>query len=124
MQKVGIALVLGFLATSLGAAVLELAGQASAANALYVLSPLFCLVVALAGLVLWVARRRIVATRLFSLAMAVNLLVVQVFHLLDQTFVGFAGVLVALFLYVLARSILYRAEYATQLASVTPTTPL
>lgn len=44
-----------------------------------------------------------------------NLLVVQLFHLLDETFLGFVGVLVSLFLYVLARSMRYRAEHATEL---------
>ncbi|MEO7234031.1 MAG: hypothetical protein ABIW80_01515 [Lapillicoccus sp.] len=116
VQKLGIALILGFLVAGLLGALVVLVDDPSVATVVYVLSALVCLLLGLVGLGLWVARRRVTATRLFTLAMALNLLVVQFFHLLDQTFPGFVGVLVALFLYVLARSMLYRAEHATQLA--------
>ena len=116
VQKLGIALILGFLVAGLLGALVVLVDDPSVATVVYVLSALVCLLLGLVGLGLWVARRRVTATRLFTLAMALNLLVVQFFHLLDQTFPGFVGVLVALFLYVLARSMLYRAEHATELA--------
>ena len=123
VQKLGIALVLGFLALGLVNALVLLAGASSTAHAIQGAAALLCLLVGLAGLVLWVARRRVTATRLFSLAMASNLLVVQFFHLLDETFPGFLGVLVALFLYLLARSMLYRAEHASDLGFTPATRP-
>ncbi|MDQ2782743.1 MAG: hypothetical protein M3Y26_09470 [Actinomycetota bacterium] len=49
--------------------------------------------------------------RLFSLALAIDLLVVQFFHLLDDAFLGFTGVFIALLLYALSRAMLYRAEH-------------
>ena len=115
VQKLGIALILGFLLIGLLAALSVLDTAPSTVNVVYVLTALLSLLLALAGLGLWVARRRATATQLFSLAMAMNLLVVQLFHLLDETFLGFVGVLVSLFLYVLARSMRYRAEHATEL---------
>lgn len=123
VQKLGIALVLGFLTLGLGNALVQFGGAPSTAHAIQVVAALMCVLVGLAGLVLWVARRRVTATRLFSLAMATNLLVVQFFHLLDETFAGFFGVLVALFLYLLARSMLYRAEHASELAGEPLRTP-
>jgi sterol desaturase/sphingolipid hydroxylase (fatty acid hydroxylase superfamily) len=116
VQKLGILLVVGFLTFSVTGATEVQEADPSPANVVYVLSALLCLFVSVVGFGLWVARRRVLATRLFSLAMALNLLVVQLFHLLDQTFAGFVGVLGALFVYVLARSMLYRAEHAVELA--------
>ena len=124
VQKLGIALVLGFLVLGLVNALVVTAEVFSTAHAIQVAAALLCVLVGLAGLVLWVARRRVTATRLFSLAMATNLLVVQFFHLLDETFAGFFGVLVSLFLYLLARSMLYRAEHASELAAAPVVEPV
>ena len=63
-------------------------------------------------------RARILSLRLFTLALAVDLLVVQFFHLLDETFIGFVGVLVALVMYALSRGMLYRAEHEDELRAM------
>lgn len=116
MQRVGIVLICLFIPFGVTGAAQATAADRSPRNVVYLLAALLVLALGVLALALWLGRRRVLSLRLFSLALAVNLLVVQLFHLVDETFSGFIGVLVALVLYALSRGMLYRAEHATQLA--------
>lgn len=114
VQRVGVWLVTAGLLLSAAGGLLDDAAERSTGSLVYALSALLVLLIGLVALSIhW--RARILSLRLFTLAMAVDLLVVQFFHLLDETFVGFVGVLLALFLYALSRGMLHRAEHETEL---------
>ncbi len=114
VQRFGIGLIMTVLLFSVLSAFIDDAETDSAASTTYVISAILVLLIALVALVLyWI--KRIWSLRLFTLAIAIDLLVVQFFHLVTDTFVGFDGVMIALFLYALIRGMLYRAEHVTEL---------
>lgn len=111
VQKVGIWVISIVLLLTALTGLLDDARKPSMGSRVYAVSALLVLLVGLVALVLWIVHRRVLSLRLFSLALAIDLLVVQFFHLLDDAFLGFIGVFIALVLYALSRAMLYRAEH-------------
>lgn len=119
VERTGVLLFAVFTVVSLAdplIRVLSNLGDVTTSLLLYLGGAALTALAAVVATVLWQRHRETGSLQVFSVALTFQLLVVQLFHLLQTTFIGFVTVMVNVLLLGLWRSMLYRREHPEKAA--------